>query len=296
MPVLPRHPLTSAALDPLDAKNIVVTFGTAVGATDTVTVQYAGTGVTSADGGVLHGFGPVEVYNSGTLVLHLPGTVQAEDYTSMSGVQTETTTDLGGGVNVGYIDAGDWMEYAVNAGVLTNAATFRVAALSTAGKIAFSCDGTVLSTFDLPVTGGWQVWQSVFRNIVIPSGAHTLRITAVTGGFNLNWITFQNVNDVQESVLPRELQLLQNYPNPFNPETTISYELPATSQVTITVTDVLGRVVEVLKDGIGSARDPGGYVEARRHGRGAGCISVRSRSAHPAMRRVSSEERSRCSF
>ena len=44
----------------------------------------------------------------------LPGTVEAESYCSMSGVQTETTSDSGGGQNVGYIDSGDWMSYSVD--------------------------------------------------------------------------------------------------------------------------------------------------------------------------------------
>ena len=38
----------------------------------------------------------------------LPGTVQAETYSSMSGVVIEPTTDTGGGSDVGYIDTGDW--------------------------------------------------------------------------------------------------------------------------------------------------------------------------------------------
>ncbi len=39
--------------------------------------------------------------------------IQAEDYTYMAGIQTEATTDAGGGLNVGYIEAGDWMSYNV---------------------------------------------------------------------------------------------------------------------------------------------------------------------------------------
>ncbi len=48
----------------------------------------------------------------------------------------------------------------------------------------------------------------------------------------------------------RTFHLAQNYPNPFNPATTIRYELSATSRVTLTVYDVLGREEAILANDI----------------------------------------------
>ncbi|MDP4117476.1 MAG: T9SS type A sorting domain-containing protein [Bacteroidota bacterium] len=44
----------------------------------------------------------------------------------------------------------------------------------------------------------------------------------------------------------KDYALMQNYPNPFNPNTTISYQLPKSGQVTIKVYDVLGNEVRTL--------------------------------------------------
>ncbi len=49
-------------------------------------------------------------------------------------------------------------------------------------------------------------------------------------------------------LLSETFALWQNYPNPFNPETQIRFGIPEPSAVKITILDVLGREVQILKD------------------------------------------------
>lgn len=62
-----------------------------------------------------------------------------------------------------------------------------------------------------------------------------------------------SVRDLGTPFIPETFVLLQNYPNPFNPTTTIIYELPKSSFVTLKVYNIAGQMIATLIDGQKSA-------------------------------------------
>jgi hypothetical protein len=141
----------------------------------------------------------------------IPGTIQAENYTTMSGIQTEVTTDAGAGLDVGYIDAGDWMEYKVN--VQTAGAynvQYRVASLNGGGSIQLKKDSTILATTAVPATGDWQAWATVNDSVVLSAGEQTLRIQAPVGGYNINWISITSKSATSNAPIGQVITLKGN--------------------------------------------------------------------------------------
>jgi beta-glucosidase len=125
---------------------------------------------------------------------------QAEAFTTQSGTQTETTTDTGGGSDVGYITAGDWLSYAsVDFGSTTGTSvTTRLASgAGITGSVQYRLDSTtgpVIATVPVSNTGGWQTWTSTTTNLTGATGNHTVFITFTSSGaadvVNLNWFQF----------------------------------------------------------------------------------------------------------
>jgi hypothetical protein len=117
----------------------------------------------------------------------IPGRVEAESYSTMYGIQTETCSE--GGQDVGYIDANDWMDYTVNvASTGTYTVNYRVA-LNTGetGGVNFIVDGVSQKTTSLPSTGGWQKWVTVSDTVTLSASVHTIRLKATAKGWNINW-------------------------------------------------------------------------------------------------------------
>jgi glucosylceramidase len=131
----------------------------------------------------------------------LPATsqVQGSSYSSESGLETETTSDAGGGYDLGYINPGASAVYKnVDFGTGVTGVSVRTASGGNGGTVEFHLDsptGTLIASATLPVTGGWQTWQTVTAPASGASGVHDLYIVFSGGGStksiaNLNWFQF----------------------------------------------------------------------------------------------------------
>ncbi len=95
------------------------------------------------------------------------------------------------GYNVGYIEDGEWLQYTVLCDQEgTFAISARVACQDGPGAVGLLVDEKQVATeVAVGSTGGYQNWKTVsLGKVKLAKGAHTFRVTAEKGGFNLNFI------------------------------------------------------------------------------------------------------------
>ena len=106
-------------------------------------------------------------------------------------VDIQTTTDTGGGHNVGNIINGEWLQYTVNVGKTTSyKLNLRVARQTTGtGKIRVLFNG-VDKTGELivPNTGNWQSFVNLSATVKLDAGPQVMRIEMLSSNQNLNHI------------------------------------------------------------------------------------------------------------
>ena len=152
--------------------------------------------------------------HSGTPV-PLPGTVQAENFDHggqnvayrdkdagnkggvyrATDVDLQATADSGGGYNVGWMAAGEWLQYTVAvAAAGTYTLQLRVASAQPGGTLHVEFAGEDRTgPMTVPATGSYQAWTTISRSITLAAGTQTMRVVldspGPSGGVgNLNWI------------------------------------------------------------------------------------------------------------
>jgi subtilisin family serine protease len=157
-------------------------------------------------------------------------------------VDIESTSDLGGGYNIGWIAAGEWLKYTVSVSLVASyTLELRLAAPGTGGVLHLEVDGTdVTGPVAVPNTGGWQTWQSVLvPGIALNTGLHVLRLVFDIAGSsgsvaNVNFIRWRipGVN------VPPAVSLTA-------PATGASYYEPASVPLNATAYDADGTIAQV---------------------------------------------------
>jgi hypothetical protein len=113
-------------------------------------------------------------------------------------VDLQPTTDTGGGYNVGWTKAGEWLKYSVT--VAASAAyqfEARVAMIGAGATLRVEVDGVdAFGPIAVPNTGAWNIWQTITTAAVpLTAGDHVIRVlfaTATSSGAvgNYNWFRF----------------------------------------------------------------------------------------------------------
>ena len=115
---------------------------------------------------------------------------------------------------------------------------------------AVGSHGIIIST-----TNGGNIWNEQISGV--PNYLTSVRFTdsqngwvvgkegmilkAITGN-----VTEINASDNNDANIPSEFNLFDNYPNPFNPVTTISFQIPKSSFVSLKIYDVIGTEITTL--------------------------------------------------
>jgi beta-glucanase (GH16 family) len=137
--------------------------------------------------------------------------VQAEEYSTYydttvgnaggayrkDNVDIEATSDQGGGYDVGWIAASEWLAYSNITIPTSGTYTVRMRVASPAGATAavdLNAGSIPLGDIAIPATGGYQTWVTVSRTVTINAGTYALGVFAKTGDWNFNWIEITSDN------------------------------------------------------------------------------------------------------
>jgi hypothetical protein len=187
--------------------------------------------------------------------LELPAKIEAENFSSMLGFETEKTSDLGGGFNVSYLHEGDWASYEnIPVHVPTTGQykiVFRVASLGGTAQFSLtSADRSVThATFDVVRSGGNQKFMDTSQVVELTEGFHEFGISVLSrkNAFNINWFSIEAAE-----IPPVEEPIYQCTPSGQNESTyRLSWSLPENRNNfdPLSIADIAGYEIRYRKEG-----------------------------------------------
>lgn len=124
---------------------------------------------------------------------------------SSTSLDSELTSDVGGGCNVSHTQPGEWTEYEViaeQAGTYT--ATLRAATDRSNVAMHMEVDGVDVSGSVAVPKLGWQKFVNLPVTLTLSEGSNVFRVYYDTGWANLNYIDFDYVGEGNEASEPEE--------------------------------------------------------------------------------------------
>jgi len=130
----------------------------------------------------------------------VPARIEAEAFDYSNTCCTETAQDTSGVLDVSYIGSTSFMEYDSQAPWTGSYRIQLRVAVNTASTVKVMMGDTLLTTIQLPASGGWQNWITVTSApFQMPGGKRTLLIQSTSSGWNYNWLKVIRAIDVSLS-------------------------------------------------------------------------------------------------
>jgi hypothetical protein len=165
-------------------------------------------------------------------------------YRTTEGVDIENATGDGTDpYDIGFTNSGEWMTYQVNvvtAGVYTLKARVATGSGSTQ-TFNLTLDGTNIvggGNLTCPNTGGWQTYTTVSATTpTLTTGLHQLQWNFVSGGMNLNYMTF-SLDGVWTGAVSSDWSVAGNWQSNVVPASTANVTIPNVTTLPVLSTNI----------------------------------------------------------
>jgi hypothetical protein len=133
---------------------------------------------------------------TGASTLSATSPIQASSFNAVFNLRTEPSSDTLGGYDLSYAANNSYAVYPnVDFAAGFASVSARLASAGSGGGLEFRLDsptGPLVGSVTIPVTGGWQTWQTVTGPTFAAGGLHNLYAVfrGTTSIGNLNWVQF----------------------------------------------------------------------------------------------------------
>ncbi|HBL75609.1 MAG: hypothetical protein A2W90_05125 [Bacteroidetes bacterium GWF2_42_66] len=205
----------------------------------------------SEDKVLLDAFSNLKISTENITTHAIPGKIEAEEFIYNYGWVREDCSDEGAGYDMGYTDEGDFLDFRVD---VTNGGRYKIlyrvaSGNSEGGKIDLEMvpengEISLLHTFSVPPTSGWQNWTTLNREAYLPKGQYTIRLLVNKREFNINWMEFDLLEVTGTDEISVSDDFFRIYPNPAKSKLNIDFRKNSEERYFLKIMNVHGAIVK----------------------------------------------------